>query len=260
MIVREIIFNALSRLGIARHGVAPADQMEKAERILKTSLRTYSGDDIITAFQRVISLELQKAETTIGNFIAKRGKRIHTGKERPAVADMEPGKDFAYIDGEWWRVEQVDPTAKTWLRTVGTECCDYVPDVIVEDMERIVAIKVKTDCGWKDLHRTNLAQLDPDDSTSYVANPDGERRERIYTAARGACRVVYNTSMGGLSINSNVDLPEPYIALIELSICVGCARTAEQLAKYSSELEKAENNIITSNTIERCPQRDPEDF
>lgn len=254
MLIREIVINALSLLGIAKKGVAPADQMEKAERVLKTALKTYSGDDVITAFQKLNVFELEKGETVIGDFVPKRGCRIHDRLDN--VSDLVDGRDYAYVDGNWYAVHNVTSTSKAWVPSGPEVCCDTVPDVIVRDMERIVAVKILNEGKWYSLRKTNLAQLEPDDRYAYVANPDGERRERLYTAARGTCRIVYNTSMGLLTMNSNVDLPEPYIELLEASVCVGCARTAEQLARYSAQLAKVEENVTVSNTSERMPYRE----
>lgn len=284
MRVKDLLLEALSRANHIEDG-SPADAKElaKARKHFNSSLSTYSDSNLITAFQKVITIT-GKEEQVLGKYNLKKGCVMHTSyngiEGLPDPERLTIGKDFGeyyFTNGEGkyvrnfailgtqaghnhWFAYPVAASLEEKLR--GMDCCDYVPDVLVEDIERIVAALEKrkeVDGPFAELNFTPLTTFYSNDAWDiYCAVSTGDNKVRLYLPKElvgREVRIVYNTSMK-FKDNDYLELPKVYWELLTLSTTVGLLMEdadsdPTQLNNFNTMLVKLENQIAANNANTR---------
>lgn len=276
MRVKDLLLEALSRANHIEDG-SPADSRElaKARKHFNSSLSTYSDSNLITAFQKVVTIT-GKEEQVLGKYNLKRGKNMYEvddWSELPDAARCTLGNDFGHLKGTTTYAYLMYTGPDTWSWTFQTyasdqqalltlDCCDYVPDVIVEDIERIVAALEKrkdVDGPFAELNFTPLSTFYSNDAWDiYCAVPNGDNKVKLYLPKElvgREVRIVYNTSMK-FKDNDYLELPEVYRELLTLSTTVGLLMEdadsdPTQLNNFNAMLVKLENQIAANNANTR---------
>lgn len=276
MRVKDLLLEALSRANHIEDG-SPADSRElaKARKHFNSSLSTYSDSNLITAFQKVVTIT-GKEEQVLGKYNLKRGKRmydVNDWSELPDAARCTPENDFGHLNGTTTYAYLMNTGPDTWAWTFQTYasdkqalltlgCCDYIPDVIVEDIERIVAALEKrkdVDGPFSELNFTPLSTFYSNDAWDiYCAVPNGDNKVKLYLPKElvgREVRIVYNTSMK-FKDNDYLELPEVYRELLTLSTTVGLLMEdadsdPTQLNNFNTMLVKLENQIAANNANTR---------
>lgn len=279
MIVKDLLLEALSRANHMEDG-APVEgrELAKARKHFRSSLAVYSDSNLITAFQRVVTVK-GKEEQTLGKYNMKRGKTMHfaeTYEGLPDPAKLTPGKDFGqYVDAEGklefarvgqyygedpvWIPSSVSGTPEERLRSL--DCCDYVPDVIVIDMERVSAAMYKhpDSEAWDKLDFTPLSSFYTEDSFEiYCAVPRGDGKTKLFLPKELVgldVRLVYTTSMK-FKDSDYLELPEVYKELLTLAVTVGLLSEDDdsdpkQLDKYTVMLTDLKHQVMANNANTR---------
>lgn len=276
MRVKELLLQALSRANHIEDGTpADARELNKARNHLNSALTTYSDANLITAFQRVLTINGAE-ETTIGKYNLKRGKVMHEGttSQRPDATRLTLGKDYFYnVDldryefiinvrgyNEWSHFGS-DVTPREQL--VELDICDYIPDVIVPDIERVTSAMERR----KDEHELPYHKLDFVPLSSFYTNmawdiycsvPLGDNKVKLYLP-KGLIghdvRLVYYSSMK-LGNDDYIELPEVFKELLTLAVTVGLlSEDADadptQLNNYKAMLEKLESQVMSNNANTR---------
>ena len=278
MRVKELLLKALSRANHIEDGTpADARELNKARNHLNSALVTYSDANLITAFQKVIQVTGAE-EMVIGKYDMKKGKVMHesrTESDLPDPARMTVGKDFCHVTSTdqygkpaqsgpneyYWRFEHVEgETPRDQLVHLG--CCDYIPDVIATDMERVTAAmekRTEDEGPYHDLHFTPLAAFYTSGSWDiYCVEPHGDGKVKLYLPKNligREVKLVYYTSMQ-LSNDDYIDLPSVFTELLTLAVVVGLlSEDADsdptQLNNYKEMLGKMENQIMANNANTR---------
>ena len=284
MRVKDLLLEALSRANHIEDG-SPADARElaKARKHFNSSLSTYSDSNLITAFQKVITIT-GKEEQVLGKYHLKKGYVMHTSYEGieglPDPERLNPEKDIgeyyftnasgnyvrnfativSYIGhNRWFPYPSTDSLVEKLRRM---DCCDYVPDVLVEDIERIVAVLEKrkdVDGPFAELNFTPLSTFYSNDAWDiYCAAPVGDNKVKLYLPKElvgREVRIVYNTSMK-FKDNDYLELPEVYRELLTLSTTIGLLMEdadsdPTQLNNFNTMLVKLENQIAANNANTR---------
>ena len=279
MRVKELLLTALSRANHIEEGTpADARELNKARNHFNSALSAYSDSNLITAFQRVVDIT-GKTEQVLGKYNLKRGKVMHkapTLAELPDPTRLTSGKDYGQYLNENGKTmfAQIGTYGgqKTWFPVGGSgtieeklaslEICDYIPDVIVEDVERIVGVmaKPKNEQGaYKDLDFVPLTSFYTDGGTEiYCSVPAGDNKVKLLLPEElvgWSVKVVYNTSMK-FQNDDYIELPEVYRELLTLAVTVGLlSEDADsdptQLNNYSKMLERLEHQIMANNANTR---------
>lgn len=278
MRVKELLLAALSRANHIEDGTpADARELNKARNHFNSALSAYSDSNLITAFQRVVDIT-GKTEQVLGKYNLKRGKVMHrapTLAELPDPTRLTAGKDYGQFlsegkpllanigqinDQNAWFPVPGPGTLKEKLQRL--EICDYVPDVIVEDVERIVGVmaKSKNEQGaYTDLNFVPLTSFYTDGGTEiYCSVPAGDNKVKLMLPEEltgWSVKVVYNTSMK-FQNDDYIELPEVYRELLTLAVTVGLlSEDADsdptQLNNYSRMLERIEHQIMANNANTR---------
>lgn len=284
MRVKQLLLQALSRANHIEDGTpADARELNKARNHLNSALVTYSDANLITAFQKVVTVT-GKEEQVIGKYDMKKGCVMHTSdggiEGLPDPGRMTAGKDYGeyhftnsagLLLRNWATIGIVDGH-KAWLpvhgaippeeKLRGMGCCDYVPDVIVEDMERVTAAmekRTEDEGPFHDLHFTPLSSFYTNGSWDiYCAVPHGDGKVKLLLPKNIVGRevkLVYYTSMH-LENDDYIDLPAVFTELLTLAVVVGLlSEDADsdptQLNNYSAMLGKMENQIMANNANTR---------
>lgn len=278
MRVKQLLLQALSRANHIEDGTpADARELNKARNHLNSALVTYSDANLITAFQKVIQVTGAE-EMVIGKYDMKRGKVMHEGRtvdDLPDPSRMTVGKDFCHVTStdEYGRPAQVAPNTFIWrFDTVEGEtprdqlsnldCCDYIPDVIVTDIERVTAAmekRTEDEGPFHDLHFTPLSSFYTSGSWDiYCAVPHGDGKVKLLLPKNligRQVKLVYYTSMH-LGNDDYIDLPAVFTELLTLAVVVGLLSEdtdsdPTQLSNYSTMLTKLENQIMANNANTR---------
>lgn len=275
MVVKELILEALTRANhIQRGRTASADELSNAVAKLNSELRIYSDRNLITAYQKVIDVE-SMPEQVIGKYNVKDGMRVHKVNKLPEIGEIEgvyvEGVDFFYNDGTFFEFKIIEivedeESEKLVKRTSinPLKCCSFVPDVICEDVNKIVACMCTSEEGWRQLRHVPLSLFYTDDDRyTYCATPCGENKVNLRLGigeSQRKIRIVYNTSMK-LELNDSIELPEIHIELLTLALT--CALLSEDvdddgkaLANYQAQLDDVEQQIMAQNSTTRRIQRD----
>ena len=276
MRVKELLLAALGRANHIEEGT-PADAREiaKARKHFNSALSVYSDSNLITAFQRVVTITA-KEEQIIGKYNMKRGKIMHVAPTRDELPDptrLTIGKDFGFTmeDGEYLKVGQPGTPEQVWMTLPGADprtalansgAVDYVPDVIVPNIERIVGAMWRpknTDEGWTKLDFVPLTSFFIEEAEDiYCDVPEGDNKVKLFlpkALVGDDIRLIYNTSMK-FSDDDYLELPEVYRELLTLAVTVGLL-TADadsdptQVNKYSSMLTALEHQIGANNVNNR---------
>jgi hypothetical protein len=281
MRVKELLLRALSRANHIEDGT-PADSRElsKARSHLESALSKYSSSNLITAFQRMTDVPYAERQT-IGKYNLKRGKVMHeaeTVEGLPDATKMVPGKDFGHttVDNKYYSVvtmqqnvwyHQSAPTPERELANL--DITDYIPDVIVPDIERIMACMYRLKGEQTAFAKMNFVPL----VTSYAdqtkdilsASPVGENKfELLLPSGMDNCefRIVYYAEMH-LADDDYIELPDAYKELLTLAVTVGLLSEdadsdPKQLANYSAQLTSMEDLIGATNVTTRRLTREPD--
>ena len=278
MRVKDLLLQALSRANHIEDGTpADARELNKARTHFNSALSAYSDSNLITAFQKVLSIDNAVESCTMGKYNLKKGKVMHeasTVDGLPDPARLTPGKDFGHAsDGDTWlRVAQIAGD-KVWMddatgstseeRLASLGCCDYIPDIIVCDIERVVGVmsrrKEERGLAYRNLDFVPLSSFYSNDGMEiYCSRPTGENKVELllpsYQVGR-ELKVVYNTSMK-FSNDDYIELPEVYKELLTLATVVGLlSEDADsdptQLKNYTMMMEKLENQVMANNANTR---------
>lgn len=287
MRVKELLLHALERANHIEDGVpADARELTKARKHFASALSKYSSSNLITAFQRMCDVEYAERQV-IGRYNLKRGKVMHEAQTRDALPDptkLTVGKDFGHTldDGKYlkvgevmtleglvkvWMASIVGDTPEEWLADLG--CCDYIPDKIVPDMERVMAcmyrMKGQTGSFFK-MDFIPLVDFYADVSkTIYNASPVGENKVELLLPSgleNYDFKLVYYTKME-FKDDDYIELPEAYKELLTLAVTVGLLSEdadsdPKQLANYSAQLTSMEDLVGATNVTTRRLTREPD--
>lgn len=274
MRVKELLLAALSRANHIEDGTpADAREISKARKHFNAALSTYSDSNLVTAFQRVITIE-GKEEQVIGKYNMKRGKIMHdvpTFDDLPDPARMTPGKDFGHVreDDTYYRIATM-PSNVWYHQSAATpeqelkdlQATDYVPDVIVPNIERVVGAMWRprnTDGSWGKLDFVPLTSFFIEDAEDiYCAIPEGDNKVKLYlpkSLVGHDIRLIYNTSMK-FSDDDYIELPEVYRELLTVAVTVALLSEdvdsdPTQLNNYKSILGALEHQIGGNNVNTR---------
>jgi hypothetical protein len=279
MRVKQLLLQALSRANHIEDGTpADARELNKARNHLNSALVTYSDANLITAFQKVVQVTGAE-EMVIGKYDMKKGKVMHIAdslEDLPDPSRLTVGKDYGeckgasgstlyasvieYMGHQVWYPVGPTSTPEEQLRALG--CCDYVPDVIVEDMERVTAAmekRTEDEGPFHDLHFTPLSSFYTNGSWDiYCAVPHGDGKVKLLLPKNligRQVKLVYYTSMH-LGNDDYIDLPAVFTELLTLAVVVGLlSEDADsdptQLNNYKEMLGKMENQIMANNANTR---------
>ncbi|MBO7413954.1 MAG: hypothetical protein J6U20_09905 [Fibrobacter sp.] len=282
MRVKELLLRALSRANHIEDGT-PADSRElsKARSHLESALSKYSSSNLITAFQRMTDVPYAERQT-VGKYNLKRGKVMHeaeTVEGLPDASRLTNGNDFGHTRSDdryyvvdvmggrnvWYNPGGETPSANLEL----THCCDYVPDVIVPDIERIMACMYRLKGEQTAFAKMNFVPLvnfyaDPSKDI-FSASPVGENKvELLLPSGMDNCefRIVYYAEMH-LADDDYIELPDAYKELLTLAVTVGLLSEdadsdPKQLANYSAQLTSMEDLIGATNVTTRRLTREPD--
>lgn len=287
MRVKELLLHALERANHVEDGVpADARELTKARKHFASALSKYSSSNLITAFQRTCDVEYAERQV-IGRYNLKRGKVMHEAQTRDALPDptrLTVGKDFGHTldDGKYlkvgevmtqeglvkvWMASIVCDTPEEWLADLG--CCDYIPDKIVTDMERVMACmyRMKGQTGsFSKMDFIPLVDFYADVSkTIYNASPVGENKVELLLPSgleNYDFKIVYYTKME-FKDDDYIELPEAYKELLTLAVTVGLLSEdadsdPKQLANYSAQLTSMEDLVGATNVTTRRLTREPD--
>lgn len=287
MRVKELLLHALERANHIEDGVpADARELTKARKHFASALSKYSSSNLITAFQRMCDVEYAERQV-IGRYNLKRGKVMHEAQTRDALPDpakLTVGKDFGHTldDGKYlkvgevmtleglvkvWMAAIVGETPEEWLASLG--CCDYIPDKIVPDMERVMACmyRMKGQTGsFSKMDFIPLVDFYADVSkTIYNASPVGENKVELLLPSgleNYDFKLVYYTKME-FKDDDYIELPEAYKELLTLAVTVGLLSEdadsdPKQLANYSAQLTSMEDLVGATNVTTRRLTREPD--
>lgn len=287
MRVKELLLHALERANHIEDGVpADARELTKARKHFASALSKYSSSNLITAFQRMCDVEYAERQV-IGRYNLKRGKVMHEAQTRDELPDptkLTVGKDFGHTldDGKYlkvgevmtleglvkvWMASIVGDTPEEWLADLG--CCDYIPDKIVTDMERVMACmyRMKGQTGsFSKMDFIPLVDFYADVSkTIYNASPVGENKVELLLPSgleNYDFKLVYYTKME-FKDDDYIELPEAYKELLTLAVTVGLLSEdadsdPKQLANYSAQLTSMEDLVGATNVTTRRLTREPD--
>lgn len=280
MRVKQILLEALSRANHINDG-SPADSREltKARKHFASALTAYSDSNLITAFQRVVTVT-GKEEMVLGKYNMKKGKVMHFAgsfENLPDASRLTIGKDYGeYVtdsgDTNFAGIGIVGGV-QTWFPSTGNrtleqklvdlDCCDFVPDKIVFNMERVVAAMQRRpeerDLPYTQLQFVPLTSFYTNDAwDTYCAVPAGDNKVRVYlpkALVGREVKLVYNTRMM-FKDDDYLELPSVYQELLTLATTVGLlSEDADsdptQLNNYSTMLTKLENQVAANNVNTR---------
>lgn len=275
MYVKELLLQALSRANHIEDGTpADARELNKARNHLNSALTRYSDANLITAFQRVLTMDGAE-EITIGKYNLKRGKVMHEadGSSFPDATRLTIGKDYCHDfvtdryytitdeggSNEWTEAE--GQTGREQLVNLGI--CDYIPDVIVPCIERITSAMEKRkedkDLPYHKLEFVPLAAFYTNDAWDiYCSVPLGDNKVKLYLPKNligHEVRVVYYASMK-LKNDDYIELPEVYKELLTLAVTVGLLSEdadsdPSQLANYTAMMTALESQVMSNNANTR---------
>lgn len=282
MRVKELLLQALSRANHIEDGTpADARELAKARNHFASALSKYSSSNLITAFQRTCDIDYAERQV-VGAYNMKRGKVMHeasTVETLPDATRMVVGKDFGHVssDNQYYRVAVIDgqnvwfsgtaPGPEDSLRTL--ECCDYIPDKIVTDMERVMACMCRMkglEGAFSRMEFVPLVNFYSDDSKMiYNASPAGENKVELLLPSgleNYDFRLVYYTKMD-FKDDDYIELPEAYKELLTLAVTVGLLSEdadsdPKQLNNYSVQLTAMEDLIGGTNVTTRRLTREPD--
>ena len=285
MIVKDLLLKALSRANHIEDGTpADARELNKARSHFNAALSTYSDSNLIAAFQRVLEMD-GREECTIGKYNMKRGKYMHVAasiSELPDSTRLTVGKDYGHTlnNGAYLSIT-IQSGVKVWTEVHNADrraqlaalhCTDYIPDIIVPDMERIVAVMArrKTDNGaYFDLEFNALSSFYSNDSWKiYCAVPIGDNKVKLLLPkmidSEFELKVVYNASMK-FKDTDYLELPEVYKELLTLATTVGLlSEDADadpaQLANFRTMLTALEGQVAMNNATNRRIMRKDNDL
>ncbi len=287
MRVKELLLQALERANHIEDGVpADARELTKARKHFASALSKYSSSNLITAFQRMCDVEYAERQV-IGRYNLKRGKVMHEAQTRDSLPDptkLTVGKDFGHTldDGKYlkvgevmtleglvkvWMASIVGDTPEEWLADLG--CCDYIPDKIVTDMERVMGCmyRMKGQTGsFSKMDFIPLVDFYADVSkTIYNASPVGENKVELLLPSgleNYDFKIVYYTKME-FKDDDYIELPEAYKELLTLAVTVGLLSEdvdsdPRQYDNYSAQLKSMEDLIGATNVTTRRMTREPD--
>jgi len=287
MRVKELLLHALSRANHIEDGT-PADSREltKARNHFMSALSKYSSSNLITAFQKTCDVEYAESQV-IGRYNLKRGKVMHEAQSYDTLPDphrLTVGKDFGHVadTDTYYRVANVstgnDEFDTVWMSAIGgtpedmlrsLECCDYIPDRIVTDMERIMGCmyRMKGQSGaFSKMNFVPLVNFYADPSNEiYSTSPAGENKANLLLPSgmeNFDFKIVYYTKME-FKDDDYIELPEAYKELLTLAVTVGLLSEdadsdPKQLNNYSAQLSDMEHLIGATNVTTRRLTREPD--
>lgn len=267
MIVKEILLNALANAGHIHDGdSSDADELELALRLFNTEMRFYSSRNLITAYQAVIDVNKANGEQVIGKYNVRKGRRVYEMDSMPSAESYVKDRDYIRntSSGKFYHIVEIEyesgEVSKQWMPCEADEPCEYVPDVICCNMERIVTVMYRDSMGkYNKLRFVPLSQFyTENDDYIYCTSAAGENKVKVivpdYIEGK-PLKVVYNTNMS-FQKNDRLELPDNHIALVELAVTVAILRKdadsdPTRLNNYKEQLKEVEDNIEANTVTER---------
>ena len=276
------MLHALSRANHIEDGTtAESREITKARNHLNSALSKYSSSSLLTAFQKSVDIGYAERQV-IGAYTLKKGRVMHeaeSSESLPPPSRLTPGKDFGHVvsTGEYkgvintggrnvWFTPTAGNTPEEKLLALG--CCDYVPDVVVPDMERVMSCLYRRkgeDGPFSKMDFVPLVDFFADGSKYiYNASPFGENKVELRLQSgleQYDFKVVYYTKMS-LKDDDYIELPDAYKELLTLAVTVGLLSEdadsdPKQLANYSAQLTSMEDLIGSTNVTTRRLTREP---
>lgn len=271
MKVIDILLNALANANHIHGGnSADADDLVLAERLFNTELRYYSSRNLVTAFQKVVDVPSAKTEQVIGGYTLKRGKRVTEVMDedsKPSASRLVPGRDICHVkdvDRYYEVKESGDDRVRDWYPCSIESQCDFFPDVLCGDMERVVSAMFMNSYGqWESLRFTPLSLFYTEqDDYVFCTSAAGENKVRLLlppTMVGKDVRLVYNSEMY-FDKRDEIDLPDGHIALMEIALTVAILRQDSEtdptrINNYKEQLAMITSNIESTTVSERRIQR-----
>ena len=273
---------ALSRANHIEDGTpAEARELTKARRHFESAMSRYSSSNLITAFQRCVDIPYADRQV-VGKYDMKRGKVMHEAKTLDALPPTDKlvgGRDFGFDEstGRYYRVATADGQ-KVWFPSPFSDpvealsnfdCCDFVPDVVVTDMERVMSCMCRRKDSGEPFSMMNFVPLvnyyADGSRDSYCTYPVGENKSEVLLPPGMdgyEFRIVYYTKMS-FKDNDYIDLPQAYKELLTLAVTVGLLSEdadsdPKQLANYSAQLTSMEDLVGANNVTTRRLTREPD--
>lgn len=267
MIVKEILLNALANAGDIHDGESSeSDELNLALRLFNTEMKFYSGRNLITAYQAVIDIDEAKGEQVIGKYNVRKGRRVYEMDSMPSAESYVKYRDYIRNtkNGRFYHIVELEyesgEVRKEWQPCGADEPCEYVPDVICNNMERVVSVMYKSSLNkYEKLRFVPLSQFyTEDDDYIYCTTAAGENKVKLvvpdYIKGR-PLKIVYNTNMD-FQKNDRLELPDNHIALVEVALTVAILRhdadsDPARLNNYLAQLKQIEDNIEATTVTER---------
>lgn len=262
MYVKELLIEALCRTKNCERGFpVNATNLKTAENYFNAALRKYSGNNLITAFQRVFNYTPLTEESVVGKPTFKRGRVVHYCKkvsDIPSAATLTAGKDYCICDynttDKYLKVEN-----GAWVPCELSEFADFVCDEFCWDMGRVVKLMIKENGRWNDVDFVPLTEFYSDERHyRYNASEAGENKANIIVSeemVNKELKLIYNTSMKFTS-KDYIELPEDQIELLTLAVQCGMLMEdnedgGSRLANTKAELKELEDQIGAKNCTTR---------
>lgn len=192
---------------------------------------------------------------------------IYTGLEVPPDPDAVIGYPWT-ISGTFGESSAISLNVRimtkvvhyTWQEVTPTDICEFVPDVKLNDMERIMAVMRKNANGvWVKLQFCPLTEFYcSSDKDLYTTSNAGENKVSFVVklpSVNNDIKIIYNSSMK-FAKNDYLELPEAHIELLTAATTVAilmedCDADPKQLDNYRIALKELEDQIIASTTVNR---------
>lgn len=272
MIVRELLLNALANAGHIHDGKsAEADELDLALRMFNSEMRRLSNRNLVTAYQKVIDIDEAVEETVIGSFKVARGKKLsYFSGSLPNANSYSRLKDYACLDNEsYYECFGVTETSNAWRPCGMGQFCEYYPDLVVEDMERIVSVMYKNSAGkWNELRFVPLSIFyTENDDLIYCTSVAGENRVKMIlpkSLEGKPVKIVYNTAMI-FGKNDTIELPDAHVALVEIAVTTALLRKdadsdPTRYNNYREQLDELTRDIMANTSTERRIVRRSDSF
>lgn len=263
MIVRELLLNALANAGHIHDGKsADADELDLALRLFNSEMRSLSNKNLVTAYQKVLDIPEAEDETVIGSFKVARGKKLnYFSGSLPNASSYTRMKDYACLDNkDFFECFGVTETANAWRPCGMMNFCEYYPDIVVEDMERVVSVMYKNSAGkWNELRFVPLSMFyTEDDDLIYCTSVAGENRVKLLlpkAIVGKPVKIVYNTAML-FGKNDTIELPDAHVTLVEIAVTTAILRKdadsdPTRFNNYSEQLRELTKDIMSNTVTER---------
>lgn len=233
-------------------GVEVKNETENVQKVHEgTQFRKKVGSKntyIPEGVMNVLPIKVMPGETAVVHLIGLR-EEISVGDEFTCFGSVLKVKSIDEVhERDLWK--ECDPLVP----------CEYVPDVICGNMERIVTVMYRDGMGkYNKLRFVPLSQFyTEDDDFIFCTTAAGENKVKVivpdYIEGK-QLKIVYNTDMT-FQKNDRLELPDNHIALVEIAVTVAILRhdadsDPTRLENYKAQLKEITDNIEATTVTER---------